>query len=385
MARKILWLPKWYPHKMIPEDGNFVETHARCVAAVEDLAILFVHSDMTLSQGYDIRLSRDPEAGFPIVHAYYALPKGWYAPLLHVFRYWRAQIQGYRQLKAHWGEPDLLHLHVLSRTGLLAEWLRKPYVITEHASRYLLENMQFTGTLRRLWTRRLIRHSKEISTVSYALQKAMESHGLKGKYVRISNVVDTAIFKPYFPKEAPITPWQWVHISHLRNAHKNPRGILEACSLLKSNGHSFHMHMIGESEEREEHMAYADALGLGEMITWYGNVSPAQIATHLKQADAFVMFSNHETQSVVSLEALACGTPIVATPVYGLAEHLKPEFGVSVAPKDVSGLADALVFTMKNWQNFDRNHMHRYVHQLGGKEAVSEAFAGMYTRALGSD
>ena len=376
--KKVLWLPRWYPNKFDPFDGNFVEAHARVAAEVADIAVLFVHSDPGLKKMFEVKESVDPEKGFPVIRVYYKKPNSFipgFNSLLHGLRFQTSQLLGYEHIKAKWGEPDISHVHVLSRPAWLARRLKKPYFITEHASRYFPENPFFKGLIRRWWTRKVVRDAATVTTVSDALRSAMEKHGLQGNYQRLSNVIRTEIFSL---ATTPPLPFKLVHTSTMHNNPKNTGGILRACSLLKASNIDFKLDMIGDGPERTTQEALANDLGLSDNVTFHGNISLKAVAEKLKESHALVMFSWYETQSIVVLEALACGLPVIATAVGGLAEHLKPEFGVAVPPGDEAALAAGIEKVMKNYTSYDREAMRKYVLDLASVEAIREQFGEMY-------
>jgi glycosyltransferase involved in cell wall biosynthesis len=69
-------------------------------------------------------------------------------------------------------------------------------------------------------------------------------------------------------------------------------------------------------------------------------VLPAYYAT----ANAFLFASLTETLGLVVLEAMACGTPVIAAPAGGVADHLRHGVnGLAYAPGNVSAFADAMV------------------------------------------
>lgn len=59
----------------------------------------------------------------------------------------------------------------------------------------------------------------------------------------------------------------------------------------------------------------ADALGLGPAVTFAGRIDQPDLPPYYGAADLLVVPSHYESFGLVALEALACGTPVVATPV----------------------------------------------------------------------
>ena len=68
----------------------------------------------------------------------------------------------------------------------------------------------------------------------------------------------------------------------------------------------------------------ARELGLEKMITFVGRVDQLKLPAYYNAADVFALPSYHESFGLVTLESLACGTPVVATNVGGLSEFIRP-------------------------------------------------------------
>ena len=67
-----------------------------------------------------------------------------------------------------------------------------------------------------------------------------------------------------------------------------------------------------------------------------------RVAAFLRAADLYVHATRADNHPLAVLEALACGTPVVAPPVGGIPEQLRPETGVLVEPWDAPALAAAI-------------------------------------------
>jgi glycosyltransferase involved in cell wall biosynthesis len=70
-------------------------------------------------------------------------------------------------------------------------------------------------------------------------------------------------------------------------------------------------------------------------------VGPAEVADHLRAAEVYVHASRADTFPLGVLEALACGTPVIASAVGGIPEQLSADTGVLVPPENAGELASA--------------------------------------------
>ncbi len=89
--------------------------------------------------------------------------------------------------------------------------------------------------------------------------------------------------------------------------------------------------------------ALAAELNIADKITWVGPVANDELPWHYAAADVVIVPSYSESYSIVAAEAMACGTPVVASNVPGPASFI--EDGVSgrlVAAGDASALACAI-------------------------------------------
>ena len=83
-------------------------------------------------------------------------------------------------------------------------------------------------------------------------------------------------------------------------------------------------------------------LGIAEAVRWLGYVSPGQAAALMRGARLFAFPSLHESFGLPPLEAMACGTPVLASRVGAMPEVLG-ESPLWCDPLDVPGVTEALV------------------------------------------
>ncbi len=101
--------------------------------------------------------------------------------------------------------------------------------------------------------------------------------------------------------------------------------------------------IYGEGNLRNEYEIAIERLGISEYVSLPGFTD--NLPAELKQADCFVVSSTIESFSIVLVEALAAGVPVVSTNCpYGPPEILKKgKYGILVENGSVSALADGIV------------------------------------------
>jgi glycosyltransferase involved in cell wall biosynthesis len=102
--------------------------------------------------------------------------------------------------------------------------------------------------------------------------------------------------------------------------------------------------VAGEGPALEHCKSYVESLQLGANVRFVGYLSREhELPDCYSAGDLFVFSSKTETQGLVLLEAMACGTPVVSTAYMGTADIVNPERGARVAPDDEAGFANLVI------------------------------------------
>jgi len=111
-----------------------------------------------------------------------------------------------------------------------------------------------------------------------------------------------------------------------------------------------HLLIVGGSDpqrsdgaERRRIEGLVQTYGLGDRVTFVGQVPHEELITYYSAADMCVVPSYYEPFGLVAIEAMACGTPVIASAVGGLQFTVIPEeTGLLVPPEDSTALAAAI-------------------------------------------
>jgi glycosyltransferase involved in cell wall biosynthesis len=153
-----------------------------------------------------------------------------------------------------------------------------------------------------------------------------------------------------------------ISVGHLieRKAHDlvvAAMGMLPQCTLL----------VIGEGPEKSALEAQVAGLGLANRVRIVGAVPHERLRDYYVAADALVLASSREGWPNVLLEAMACGTPTVASNIWGNPEVVAtPEAGRLMAERSAAGVADAVQQLFARLP--DRAATRRYAERYGWDE-----------------
>jgi D-inositol-3-phosphate glycosyltransferase len=90
-------------------------------------------------------------------------------------------------------------------------------------------------------------------------------------------------------------------------------------------------------------------LGIGDMVTFLGAKDQDTLVYYYAAAEIVVMPSHYESFGMVALEAMACGTPVIASDVGGLSFSIEDGYnGYRVPERDPQALADKIILLLKH-------------------------------------
>ena len=328
---KVLFLSAWYPHRYDAMLGLFVRKHAEAVSRFADVCVLYLYADENVKQ-FDI--VEQTTNSVREVYAYYPFTnKPVLRSLTKAIGYIRAFWRGFAIVRQKFGLPDVVQANVLTRSGVLAYWLKRrfgiPYIIVEHWSRYLPQNFNYKGFARKILTKRSVANASCVLAVSGKLREAMRGLGLmNNNFQLIDNVVDDFFFAAQKIIDSK-RKFRFLHVSCFDEKPKNVKGILRAVKNLSQQRFDFELVFVGAGVDWQSAVDYARELGLLEdIVKFTGEVPPAKVCGYFTESDALVMFSRYETAGITFCESWATGTPVISTSVGIIPDCLSDTNGI---------------------------------------------------------
>ena len=238
---------------------------------------------------------------------------------------------------AYWLYPDAHGaMHAARRAGV-------PLVAGARGS-----DLRVRDAVSRALTRPVVHAARRLLVVSEDLGRvAAAQYGADPARIRaIANGCDATIFHPRPLAEARaalgIDPDARLvaYVGRLV-PEKGLRELLDAAAMLAADDPRVQLALIGDGPMRAELDTRLAALpGLRTRLP--GAQSPAEVARWMAAADVVTLPSWSEGHPNVLVEALACGRPVVATPVGGIPEVVDADCGVLVPLRDPAALAAGL-------------------------------------------
>ncbi len=352
----IIFLASWYPNKLKPKNGNFIQQHARSVAAYANISAIHI---IAANQDKTFVLEQQIVNNVNEVIVYYKKINS-NSPMSQFKKLKRrraAHLLAFNEIKKQINTIDLVHLNVTYPAGIFALHLKRkfniPYIITEHWTGFLsISNHRFSA-IEKYFIKKITANASLICPVSKNLQSNMERFGVQNKFEVIPNVVNTANFKIDQNKTYNKECLRILHLSHLKDDHKNISGILNTIKSLSNNRTDFKLTIAGDGDV-EIYKEKAKALNIPEgVLQLETEKTTEEVAQLMNKNDVFLLFSNYENLPVVISEALIMGLPVVSSNVGGIDEMIVSSNGILVKAKDEKALETALNSMITNYSNYN--------------------------------
>lgn len=238
---------------------------------------------------------------------------------------------------------DVLDAHYFYPDGVAAVWiaekLNKPVVVTARGTDI---NLIPEYALPRKLILNAAQKSHAIVTVCQALKDQLVGMGAGPDKIHVlRNGVDLDLFKS---------------VDRQRVREKlNLKGriLLSVGLLVERKGHHIAIAALkdlpdvcliiaGDGEMRNELESLARSLGVMERVRFVGALAHEELKFYYSAADALVLASSREGMANVLLESLACGTPVIATALWGTPEVVAtPEAGELMQERNAVSLVSA--------------------------------------------
>jgi len=177
--------------------------------------------------------------------------------------------------------------------------------------------------------------------------------------------LDDVAFEP-----APRPPAQLLAVGNLEPL-KGFAGLIEALDRLRSRGIAARLDIIGQGEQEKELRQLVERLALGDVVTFRGLLPSDAVLAAMRGATILVHPPiSPDAMPTVIKEAMAVGTPVIASDLAGIPEMLDDgRCGVLVPPGDGAALTEAIAALLgdaerrRRLADAGRRHMERHFDQ----------------------
>lgn len=354
---KALWLTSWYPNNLDAMNGDFVQRHAIAASLFCKVHVMHLEADKNNLLQQDVVIKKNTAGNLSETIVHYKPKQGssFFSKISSLNQYKKLFKQQVKKYIEENGLPQVVHVHIPVKAGIIALWLKRkykiPYAVTEHWTIYHKlspDNYACRNYFFKYYTKKILSNASVFLPVSNNLGEIIRQTVTVTAYTKIPNAVNTEYFF-YTPKDTT-TDFTFIHASTY-NYQKNAEAILRAFALLLKERPKAKLILAGDAPQGIHQLAASLNIPASQ-IAFTGLVSYAAVAKLLQQSHALVMFSRYENLPCIIAEALSCGIPVISTGVGGIPEMIDANNGILIANEDEHALLQAMLKMMNDYEQF---------------------------------
>ena len=248
------------------------------------------------------------------------------------------------RLKAFWGYLryrrrilrsgiDILYVHSPeSALPFLFHNRHVPVIFHQHGSgnpmlrsKYAYGRNRILARLFDVILREIHKRADWIIAIDQLCLEQVKRNGSNDKVSLLLNAVDIKKFSPnqesreHMRKRLAVDDEQHVilFVGRIEQVKRVDR-LLDCMAYLKSSEVPFRLYLLGEGSLKKRFEDYVTEKRIQDLVTFVGYVASNELPSYYNMADVLVLPSEMEGVPMVLLEALACGTPVIASRVGGI-------------------------------------------------------------------
>ncbi|MFM7367415.1 MAG: glycosyltransferase family 4 protein [Sphaerospermopsis kisseleviana] len=274
------------------------------------------------------------------------------------------------------GASDVNAVHFVHNS-----WWRSPVHISRHRQDlYGLYQWLYTA-INASAEKQAFRESKVVIAVSGKVADELVNIGVPREKIRvIVNGVDLQEFAPGISHRQKLGLPENLNLAlfagDIRTTRKNLDSILQALVKVPN----LHLAVVGKTEG-SPFPELANALGISERVHFLGY--RRDVAEIMRAVDFFVFPSRYEACSLVLLEAMASGLPVITATATGGAELVTPEAGIILPDTDdINALSAALLLLTDNILRQQMGKAARNIAEQHSWSIMAQTYLDLFTELM---
>ncbi|HKJ32918.1 MAG TPA: glycosyltransferase [Balneolales bacterium] len=377
----VLVIPSWYKSRDNPVNGSFFEEQARGLQKnglqVGVLCPLFIPFHSKGAYSFEKYVDQD-------LPTYVVTIKG-IVPRSISINYWYIRKKGFEAFINYvesYGKPDLLHAHTAYFGGIVAEYISRktgiPYVLTEHYSPFI--KGEITNKRKLNSAVNAIKNAKLSIVVSNSFRNDLSKK--LGLQTEIFKVIPNLVNSTFFQENRLNSIDCDGHVVFFSNSFlrpiKNHKLIIDAFKIFVQSWPNATLIIGGDGLLGEDLRAYTEENNLSEKVVFTGLLSREEVRKKLNECHIFLSSSLYETFSVVLIEAMAVGRPVITTDSGGPRDFVNEDNGSIVKSWDAVDYAQEMLNMVNKYNSFNQVKISDYCRNRFSENVIIDQLLKVY-------
>jgi len=174
--------------------------------------------------------------------------------------------------------------------------------------------------------------------VSEHLKQAIQNKGISPPISIIDNIIETKSIKEQQNKER----FTFLMVADLVDKTKNISGVIRAFSKVLLEKPNYLLKIIGDGSDQQLLQDLVAELNISDKVRFLGRLPQNEVLKHYSKVDFLIVNSNYETYSMVTVEAILSGVPVIATKCKGPEQFINENNGILIGLKNTNALVTAM-------------------------------------------
>lgn len=254
---------------------------------------------------------------------------------------------------------SITHAHYVFPSGIFSYYLKKrynvPYVVTAHGGD--INKMAQKSARIKNYTTNILQHADHIIAVGEELAQTIQTeYNIPENRITVMSMgIDRTVFKETDKHAAQLAlgmdpdRTNFLFVGNIIQEKGVEELILAFNELDAQHPNKAALYCVGSTKDAN-FTAKVKQLVASDNIHFIDPMPQTELARYFQAANVFMLPSYIEGLGLVALEAMSCGTPVIASEVGGLKYMLANNAGVLVPPKDAKVLEQAMTKSLQSIQ-----------------------------------
>lgn len=372
--RTILHIPSWYPNKDDVQLGIFIENQIELLNEEYNNIVLYIQGK---KESKIIESNITIKNNITRIHITYPSGKNFFSKARSFLN---SVTTGLSKLLELNKKIDLVHCHVAGKNLWIAQkyFDNLPCLLSEHWSGYLNGNFELQPKWKQKLILKRINKCDKIFAVSQHLKDAIIGKGITSSIEIIGNHITQA--KPKVKK--PIKENKILVVSDLDNTTKNISNVISAFKNIQKEKPKATLNIIGGGKDFKLITDHIKFLKLENSVFLLGRLSQEEVLNEYANYDLLIVNSWIETFSMVTLEALSSGIPVIATKCKGPEQFITSANGILIPLDQPEALTKAMHQVLDNIHKYDPEEIRNSVKHFISPGVIKDALAANYSQYI---
>jgi len=253
---------------------------------------------------------------------------------------------------------DVVNFHItypnaINITKLVSKFSTLKFCMMEHWSAYHTQFNLPKGNKGRKRIENIFNNNIPLFTVSNALGEDIKQFigNAKKPFKVIPNCIDETEFN--YKEKTNSNDFIFTSINNW-SPMKNPFVIINAYAILKKKYNNLKLVLAGDGTLIPQMKNLVIELNLSSSVQFLGRIQKSEVVNILHNSNIYCQSSNYETFSSICLEALATGTPVLATNIGGMKDFVNKNNGSLVNTLEIKDWVNDMEQSYLNYDRFNR-------------------------------